>query len=97
MQFPLILAASPDAYSAPLFALFLAFAIAAVIWLIIWLLSSGEVEGNGEKVRETEAGKPAEKAEPAPEPVEEKGEADPAPPAEVKADSAPAADLPGGN
>ena len=97
MQFPLILAASPDAYSAPLFALFLAFAIAAVIWLIIWLLSSGEVEGNGEKVRETGAGKPAEKAEPAPEPVEEKGEADPAPPAEVKADPAPAADLPGGN
>lgn len=37
-----ILAQASDAYSSPFFALFLAFGIAALIWLILWLLSAGD-------------------------------------------------------
>ncbi|MDF1823845.1 MAG: hypothetical protein P1U68_04335 [Verrucomicrobiales bacterium] len=37
-----ILAEASDPYASPLFALFLAFAIAALSWLILWLLSAGD-------------------------------------------------------
>ncbi|MDF1659070.1 MAG: hypothetical protein P1U58_15745 [Verrucomicrobiales bacterium] len=67
MQFPLFLAASTRAYDSPLFALFLAFAIAAVIWLIIWLLSAGETEG----VASAAPKKSPRKKEGTPEPVKE--------------------------
>lgn len=46
MRISPFLADASGPYSSTLFALFLAFAIAAVIWLIAWLLSSGE-EGKG--------------------------------------------------
>lgn len=53
MQSVLILAESSSPYDSPLFALFLAFGIAAVIWLIIWLLSDGASEDSISNIEES--------------------------------------------
>ncbi|MEM6915467.1 MAG: hypothetical protein AAF491_02780 [Verrucomicrobiota bacterium] len=71
MHFPLYLAESSSPYGSPLFALFLAFAIAAVVWLIIWLLS-GDSSGEGESVETKSSQKKAVSEKPSaeePEPV----------------------------
>lgn len=68
--FLLILAEASDPYSSPLFALFLAFAIAAVIWLILWLLSAGDLDesssGSGSAGKASTADKPATAVKKAP-------------------------------
>ncbi|MEM7602485.1 MAG: hypothetical protein AAF357_13835 [Verrucomicrobiota bacterium] len=75
MQFSVFLAESSSSYDSPLFALFLAFAIAAVIWLIIWLLSGeiGEGSSDGSKTSKPKSAAPKKEAKssPASEPVKE--------------------------
>lgn len=65
MQLPIFLADSASRYSSPLFALFLAFAIAAVIWLIIWLLSDGD-GAEGKATKSSRSSAKSEKPKPAP-------------------------------